>query len=59
MSTPRALLENMRPSRARSGAGPDAESDEIEAWLRRFLRDSGEDRLNALRDQVRDPWAPG
>ncbi|MGA2127115.1 MAG: Fic family protein [Xanthobacteraceae bacterium] len=53
MSTARALLENMRPSRARSGAARTLRRDEIEVWLERFLRDSGQDRLKALRDQVK------
>jgi fido (protein-threonine AMPylation protein) len=53
MSTPRALLENMRPTRARSGAAPTLKRDEIEAWLERFLRNSGKERLNSLRDQIK------
>ncbi len=53
MSTARALLENMRPSRARSGAAPTLKRREIETWLDRFLRNSGRERLNALRDQIR------
>jgi Fic/DOC family len=52
MSTARALLENMRPTRARSGAAPTLKRGEIETWLDQFLRNSGEDRLNALRDQI-------
>jgi hypothetical protein len=53
MSTARALLENMRPSRARSGAAPTLKRSEIETWLERFLRDSGKDRLNVVRDQIK------
>jgi hypothetical protein len=53
MSTARALLENMRPTRARSGAARTLKRSEIEAWLEQFLRNSGEERLNALRDQMR------
>jgi hypothetical protein len=53
MSTARALLENMRPSRARSGAARTLKRTEIEAWLERFLRNSGKERLNALRDQIK------
>lgn len=53
MSTARALLENMRPTRARSGAASTLKRGEIEAWLERFLRNSGKERLNALRDQIR------
>jgi fido (protein-threonine AMPylation protein) len=54
MSTARALLENMRPSRARSGAAPTLKRSEIETWLDQFLRNSGEERLNALRDQIKE-----
>jgi hypothetical protein len=53
MSTARALLENMRPSRARSGVARTLKRSEIETWLEQFLRNSGEERLNALRDQIR------
>ena len=53
MSTARALLENMRPSRARSGAARTLKRSEIETWLDQFLRNSGQDRLNALRDQIK------
>src|SRR5271168_4739605 len=53
MSTARALLENMRPTRARSGAAPTLKRSEIETWIERFLRNSGPERLNALRDQFK------
>ncbi len=53
MSTARALIENMRPTRARSGAAPTLKRSEIETWLERFLRNSGKERLNALRDQIK------
>jgi hypothetical protein len=53
MSTARALLENMRPTRARHGAARTLKRAEIEAWLERFLRNSGRERLNALRDQIK------
>ena len=53
MSTARALLENMRPTRARSGVARTFKRSEIEAWLDQFLRNSGKDRLNALRDQLK------
>jgi hypothetical protein len=53
MSTARALLENMRPTRARRGAARTLKRSEIEAWLERFLRNSGKERLNALRDQIK------
>jgi fido (protein-threonine AMPylation protein) len=54
MSTARALLENMRPTRARSGAASTLKRGEIEAWLDQFLRNSGKVRLNALRDQIKE-----
>lgn len=53
MSTARALLENMRPTRARSAAAPTLKRSEIETWLEHFLRNSGKERLNALRDQIK------
>lgn len=53
MSTARALIENMRPTRARSGAARTFKRTEIETWLERFLRNSGKERLNALRDQIK------
>ena len=53
MSTARALIENMRPTRARSGAARTLKRSEIETWLERFLRNSGKERLNALRDQIK------
>jgi hypothetical protein len=53
MSTARALLENMRPTRARSGAASTLKRSEIEAYLEHFLRNSGKERLNALRDQIK------
>ena len=53
MSTARALIENMRPTRARAGAARTLKRSEIETWLERFLRNSGKERLNALRDQIK------
>ncbi len=53
MSTARALLENMRPTRARSGAASTLKRGEIEIWLEHFLRNSGKERLNALRNQIK------
>jgi len=53
MSTARALLENMRSTRARSGTARTFKRTELEEWLEHFLRTSGKDRLNALRDQIR------
>ena len=54
MSTARALIENMRPTRARSGTARTLKRSEIETWLEHFLRNSGKERLNALRDQIRE-----
>lgn len=53
MSTARALLENMRTTRARSGAASTLKRSEIETYLERLLRNSGMDRLNAIRDQIK------
>ena len=58
MSTARALIENMRPTRARSGAARTLKRSEIETWLEHFLRNSGPERLNALRDQIQDARSP-
>ncbi|WP_166141451.1 Fic family protein [Methylosinus sp. RM1] len=52
-SPPRAYLENMRTSRARSGVARTLKREEIEDLLERFLRESGEDAINKLRDQIR------
>jgi hypothetical protein len=49
----RALLEDMRPTRARSGGAPTLKRSEIEVWLEHFLRNGGEERLNSLRDQIK------
>lgn len=53
MSTARALIENMRATRARSSVARTLKRSEIETWLDRFLRNSGKERLNALRDQIK------
>jgi hypothetical protein len=53
MSTARALLENVRPTRARSRAASTLKRSEIEEWLEGFLRNSGMERLNSLRDQIK------
>jgi fido (protein-threonine AMPylation protein) len=53
MSTARALLENIRPTRARQGAARTLKRAEIETWLEHFLRNGGKERLNALRDQIK------
>ncbi len=57
-STARAYLENLRPSRARSGAARTLPKDNLVAHLDALLRASGEDALNRLRDEARR-LAPG
>jgi hypothetical protein len=52
-SPPRAFLENMRPSRARSGAARTLSRHEIEERLDKILRRSGEPALQQLRDEAR------
>ena len=53
-STARAYLENMRPSRARSGlVARTLGRVEIEERLETLIRRSGEDAVNRLRDEVR------
>lgn len=52
-SRARALLESAMPSRTRGGTARGLRPAELEEWLERFLRIEGEDRLNALRDQMR------
>lgn len=54
-STPRAFLENMRPSRSRNGAiSRTLSRAEIEEKLDATIRHSDEEALNNLRDQARD-----
>ena len=53
-STARAYLENMRPSRARSGlVARTLGRAEIEERLDNLIRRSGEDAVNRLRDEIR------
>ena len=53
-STPRAYLENIRPSRARRGlVGRTLNRREIEERLDALIRHSGEDAVRRLRDDVR------
>jgi len=53
-STARAYLENMRPSRTRSGlVGRTLPRKEIEERLDTLIRRSGEDVANRLRDEIR------
>jgi hypothetical protein len=50
----RRFLDNMRPSRARSGIRRTLSRQELEAQLERLLANQGEDELNKLRDSARD-----
>lgn len=52
-SPARAFLENMRPSRARSGVARTLTRQEIEERLDEILRQSGESALQRLRDNAR------
>ena len=52
-SEPRALLENMRPSRARRGIRRTLSQAELEEHLDRLTSQRGEDGLNDVRDQAR------
>ena len=49
----RLLLENLRPSRARSGVSRTLKREELEAYLERMLSRQGADALNRLRDEAR------
>jgi len=49
----RLLLENMRPSRMRSGASRTFQRAEMEAYLDTVILRRGEDTLNVLRDEAR------
>ena len=54
-SNARALLENMRPSRARDHVRRTLAPEELELWLERILRTGGgEAVLNRLRDQAKE-----
>lgn len=52
-SRARAALDNLRPSRARSGEPRTLKRDELEEWLDRLARTRGDEALNDLRDQAR------
>jgi hypothetical protein len=52
-SRPRAMLENMRPSRAREGVSRTYSRSELEIELTRLLEQQGSDGLNQLRDRAR------
>lgn len=49
----RTLLDNLHPSRARSGVSRTLRRDELEAHLDRIARARGQDALNELRDGAR------
>jgi hypothetical protein len=51
-SWPRRFLDNMRPSRARSGIRRTLSRSELEAQLERLLANQGEGELNRLRDEA-------
>lgn len=53
-SRPRAMLENMRSSRAREGVARTYSRSELEDELTRLLAQRGSDGLNELRDQARE-----
>ena len=52
-SRPRAILECLKPTRARGGVARGLAPNVIEEYLDRELRISGEARLNVLRDEAR------
>jgi hypothetical protein len=53
-SRPRALVENLRPSRAVKGRpSRTLTTTELHAWVAQLLRSEGRSRLNALRDRAR------
>lgn len=49
----RTALDNVRPSRARSGVARTLRSAELEEWLERIARNRGEDDLLRIRDDAR------
>jgi Fic/DOC family len=51
-SWPRRFLDNMRPSRARSGVRRTLSRPELEARLETLLANRGEEELNRLRDEA-------
>lgn len=52
-TTPRALLENLRPSRARKVLARTLSAEELELWLDRIVRTQGKERLRAYREEAR------
>jgi len=54
-SEPRALLENMRPSRARKGSvSRTLSQEEMEEKLDKLFRQKGADHMNRIRDKARE-----
>ena len=49
----RARCSKICALRARARAPPDPQAQRNRDWLERFLRNSGKERLNALRDQIK------
>ena len=49
----RTALDNLRPSRARSGVARTLSAGELEEWLERIARNRGEEDLSAIRDEAR------
>lgn len=50
----RTALDNIRPSRARSGVARTLAAAELEEWLERIARNRGEDDLLQIRDETRE-----
>jgi hypothetical protein len=50
----RTVLDNMRPSRARSGVARTLSDGELEEWLERIARNRGEGDLLKMRDEARE-----
>ena len=53
-SWPRRFLENVRPSRARTGVSRTLSAVELERQLQAVLVNQGEEELNRLRDEARE-----
>lgn len=49
----RTALDNLRPSRARSGVARTLSASELEEWLERIARNRGEEDLQTIRDEAR------
>ncbi len=53
-SVPRALAENLAPSRARQGIARTLTDDEIATWVAQLAQQYSEERLDRFRDRARD-----